>query len=578
MPDRIVTQISALPKPATFKETSRAIQRVAAYARVSTDHEDQETSLAAQTDYYRKKILEHPGWEFVEIYVDDGISGLSTKRREGFNRMVEDCLAGRIDLVLTKSISRFARNTVDTVTTIRKLKEKGVGVYFEKENIFSTDSKGEFLLTIMSSLAQEESRSISENVTWGQRKRMADGKVSLAYSRFLGYDKGADKYTMVINEEQAVTVRRIFRMFLQGYTPHKIAALLTEKGIPSPCGCDSWSGMTVRRMLSNEKYKGDALLQKQFTVDYLRKKMKKNEGELPQYYVEEDHEPIISPWLFDYVQERLNARFEIGNTRYSGVTLFSSKLLCGKCNSTYGPRPWHSTSYNNLVWQCHRRNVKENKCLSFNIYDKLLHFAVHDIAMNEVCHRNIEQTVANAVLPILPIDRRKKASEWLRDFRLRDIWKLQSDENDIAFIINRIVVSDDGTAEVHLLDDHVQKYTFPEFHSAKFKAEKQRQKEQKKSPQKPTAEKRQILPITAACQNCGAAIVQKTKCKQKKFCCDKCRNQWWNQHLDQVKRKAYYNIVCQHCGKVTTVYGDSRKKYCSHECYIADRFGKRESY
>lgn len=372
MPDRIVTQISALPKPATFKETSRAIQRVAAYARVSTDHEDQETSLAAQTDYYRKKILEHPGWEFVEIYVDDGISGLSTKRREGFNRMVEDCLAGRIDLVLTKSISRFARNTVDTVTTIRKLKEKGVGVYFEKENIFSTDSKGEFLLTIMSSLAQEESRSISENVTWGQRKRMADGKVSLAYSRFLGYDKGADKYTMVINEEQAVTVRRIFRMFLQGYTPHKIAALLTEKGIPSPCGCDSWSGMTVRRMLSNEKYKGDALLQKQFTVDYLRKKMKKNEGELPQYYVEEDHEPIISPWLFDYVQERLNARFEIGNTRYSGVTLFSSKLLCGKCNSTYGPRPWHSTSYNNLVWQCHRRNVNaESSGIAFLVF--LLH-------------------------------------------------------------------------------------------------------------------------------------------------------------------------------------------------------------
>lgn len=145
-------------------------------------------------------------------------------------------------MLLTKSISRFARNTVDTVTTIRKLKEKGVGVYFEKENIFTTDSKGEFLLTIMSSLAQEESRSISKNVTWGQRKRMADGKVSLAYSRFLGYDKGAEKYTMVINDEQAVIVRRIFLMFLQGYTPHRIAALLTEDGIPSPCGCDRWSG------------------------------------------------------------------------------------------------------------------------------------------------------------------------------------------------------------------------------------------------------------------------------------------------------------------------------------------------
>ena len=251
MPDRIVTRITALPKSATFKEAAKSVQRVAAYARVSTDHEEQETSLTAQTDYYRKKILEHPGWEFVEIYVDDGISGLRTNRREGFTRMVEDCLAVHIDLVLTKSIARFAINTVDTVTTIRKLKEKGVGVYFEKENIFTTDSKGEFLLTIMSSLAQEESRSISENVTWGQRKRMADGKVSLAYSRFLGYDKGADKYTMVVNEEQAVTVRRIFYMFLQGYTPHTTASLLTADGVPTPCGCDTWHGAAVPRRLSN---------------------------------------------------------------------------------------------------------------------------------------------------------------------------------------------------------------------------------------------------------------------------------------------------------------------------------------
>lgn len=572
MPDRVVTRLASLPKPATFKEAAKAVQRVAAYARVSTDHEEQETSLSAQTDYYKKKITEHPGWEFVEIYVDDGISGLSTSRREGFNRMVEDCLAGHIDLVLTKSISRFARNTVDTVTTIRKLKEKGVGVYFEKENIFTTDSKGEFLLTIMSSLAQEESRSISENVTWGQRKRMADGKVSLAYSRFLGYDKGAEKYTMVINEEQAVIVRRIFHMFLQGYTPHTIAALLTEDGIPSPCGCDSWSGMTVRRMLSNEKYKGDALLQKQFTVDFLRKKMKKNEGELPQYYVEEDHEPIISPWLFDYVQERLQERFDIGNTRYSGVSLFSSKLICGKCGSIYGPKPWHSTSYNNLVWQCRRRHVKENKCLAFNVYDKLLHFSVHEIAMEAVCKRNIEQTVAEAVLPLLPEERKKKALEWLRDFRLRDIWKLQSDEEDIALIINKIVVMENGTAEVHLMDEIVMPYTFPEFYPAKYKAGKQKSQTKKKKPAK-KPEAKMSTTITE-CENCGAAIQQYAGRKKKRFCCSDCRYQWWNSHLDQVNRKAYYEITCQHCGKVITVYGDSRRKYCSHECYIAARFGK----
>jgi DNA invertase Pin-like site-specific DNA recombinase len=576
MTDRLVTRITALPKPAIFNEAARAILRVAAYARVSTDHEDQETSLAAQADYYKKKITEHPGWEFVEIYVDDGISGLSTNRRDGFNRMMEDCLAGHIDLVLTKSISRFARNTVDTVTAIRKLKEKGVGVYFEKENIFTTDSKGEFLLTLMSSLAQEESRSISENVTWGQRKRMADGKVSIAYSNFLGYDKGEEKYTMVINEEQAVTVRRIFHLFLQGYTPHTIASLLTADRVPTPCGCDTWNQQTIRRMLSNEKYKGDALLQKEFTVDFLRKKKKKNEGELPQYYVEGDHEPIISPWLFDYVQKRLDSRFEIGNTRYSGVTLFSSKLICEKCGSIYGPKPWHSTSYNHLVWQCRRRHIKENKCLSFNIYDKLLHFAVHDIAMNEVCRRNIEQTVTAAVLPLLSEVRKKKALEWLRDFRLRDIWKLQSDEEDIAMIIDRIVVMENGTAEVHLIDGNVQKYTFPEFHPAKYKEESQkRQEPRKKASKKPAVKEQDAPPIITACQNCGAEIVQRPKVKQRRFCCNECRNQWWNQHLDEVKRKTYYEIICRHCGKVTTVYGDSRRKYCSHECYIQHRYTKK---
>jgi len=576
MTDRLVTRITALPKPAAFDEAARSVLRVAAYARVSTDHEDQETSLAAQTDYYKKKITEHPGWEFVKIYVDDGISGLSTNRREGFNHMMEDCLAGHIDLVLTKSISRFARNTVDTVTTIRKLKEKGVGVYFEKENIFTTDSKGEFLLTLMSSLAQEESRSISENVTWGQRKRMADGKVSIAYSNFLGYDKGEEKYTMVINEEQAVTVRRIFHLFLQGYTPHTIASLLTADRVPTPCGCDTWNQQTIRRMLSNEKYKGDALLQKEFTVDFLRKKKKKNEGELPQYYVEGDHEPIISPWLFDYVQKRLDSRFEIGNTRYSGVTLFSSKLICEKCGSVYGPKPWHSTSYNHLVWQCRRRHIKESKCLAFNIYDKLLHFAVHDIAMNEVCRRNIEQTVTAAVLPLLSEVRKKKALEWLRDFRLRDIWKLQSDEEDIAMIIDRIVVMENGTAEVHLIDGNVQKYTFPEFHPAKYKEESQkRQTPRKKSVKKAEEKEQDAPPIITACQNCGAKIVQRPKVKQRRFCCNECRNQWWNQHLDEVKRKTYYEIICRHCGKVTTVYGDNRRKYCSHECYIAHRYKKK---
>ena len=231
-------------------------RKVAAYARVSTDNEEQLTSYAAQISYYTDYIKGREDWEFVKVYTDEGISGCSTKRREGFQAMVADALAGKIDLIITKSVSRFARNTVDSLTTIRSLKEHNVECYFEKENIWTFDGKGELLLTIMSSISQEEARSISENVTWGQRKRMADGKVSLAYSRFLGYDRGADG-KMVINPEQAETVRLIYRWFLEGMTPHTIAVRLTEKGIKTPGGKDKWSATTIRRILTNEKYNLD---------------------------------------------------------------------------------------------------------------------------------------------------------------------------------------------------------------------------------------------------------------------------------------------------------------------------------
>lgn len=462
MEDRIVTEIAPLPKPATFKDTTKAILRVAAYARVSTDHEDQQSSLAAQTEYYKKYISDHPGWQFIRVYVDDGISGLGTRHREGFNQMIEECLAGAVDLILTKSISRFARNAVDSVSTIRKLKEKGIAVYFEKENIYTMDSKGEFLLTIMSSLAQEESRSISENVTWGQRKRMADGKASLAYSRFLGYDQGKEKYEMVVNEEQAVTVRRIFFMFLQGYTAHAISKILTNEGIPTPAGCDFWYAKTIQSILQNEKYKGDALLQKDFTVDFLTKKMKKNEGELPQYYVKEDHEPIISPWLFDYVQKRLKERGDVPG-RYSGVTVLSSKLECGVCGSMYTPRPWHSTSYNNLVWQCRNRTKKGPKCPTLNVYDRLLHFIIHDAARTAAFKRGVPQMVANTVTMVIGEEREGSVQQWVRTFQKRSAWEMLSDENDLAVVLQRITVMPDRTLKIRWLDGKKTVYHLPEY-------------------------------------------------------------------------------------------------------------------
>jgi len=348
---------------------ARKKRRTAGYARVSTDSDEQFTSYAAQVDYYTQYIKSRDDWEFVAVYTDEGISGTSTAKREGFKAMIADALAGKIDLIVTKSVSRFARNTVDSLTTVRQLKEKGIEIYFEKENIWTLDSKGELLISIMSSLAQEESRSISENVTWGQRKRFADGKVCVPFGHFLGYDRGDDG-NLVLNKEEAVIVKRIFSMFLQGMTPYGIARKLTSEGIPSPGKKPKWNPGTVKRMLGNEKYKGDALLQKSYTTDFLTKKKKINEGEIPQYYVTGNHEAIIAPEIFDMVQREL-ARRGKGRNRHSGVHDFSGKIKCGKCGSWFGSKVWHSNDkYRRVVWQCNHKF--DEKCSTPHVDDKTI--------------------------------------------------------------------------------------------------------------------------------------------------------------------------------------------------------------
>lgn len=347
-------------------------RRTAAYARVSTDSEEQLTSYSAQVDYYTNYIKSRDDWDFVSVYTDEGITGTNTKHREGFKRMVADALAGKIDLIVTKSVSRFARNTVDSLTTVRQLKEKGVEIYFEKENIWTLDSKGELLITIMSSLAQEESRSISENCTWGQRKRFADGKVTVPFKRFLGYDRGPDG-NLVLNKDEAVIIRRIYSMFLQGMTPHGIAARLTADSIKSPGGKDKWNAGAVRSILTNEKYKGDALLQKSYTVDFLTKKKKVNEGEIPQYYVEGNHEAIIQPEVFELVQQEMERRKTSGG-RHSGVHLFSGKIRCGQCGSWYGSKTWHSNDkYKKTIWQCNHKFDGDHKCTTPHLTDEDIH-------------------------------------------------------------------------------------------------------------------------------------------------------------------------------------------------------------
>lgn len=359
---RAVTVIAPTINPITHLSTvAVSKRRTAGYARVSTDSDEQFTSYEAQIDYYTQFIGRHSDWEFVKVYTDEGISGTNTKHRDGFNEMIEDALNGKLDLIVTKSVSRFARNTVDSLVTVRKLKEKRVEVFFEKENIYTLDSKGELLITIMSSLAQEESRSISENVTWGKRKRFSDGKVSLPYKHFLGYEKGADGLPHIV-PEQAELVRRIYREYISGRTSCTIAKALTNDGIPTPGGKNRWQASTVESILTNEKYKGSAILQKTFTVDFLSKKMKVNEGEVPQYVVEHSHDAIIDPQEWDAVQTEF-ARRKCYGRQYSGNSVFATKIVCGDCGGFYGAKVWHSTSkYRRTIWQCNKKFKGENRC------------------------------------------------------------------------------------------------------------------------------------------------------------------------------------------------------------------------
>ena len=285
--------------------------------------------------------------------------------------MIRDALAGKIDLIVTKSVSRFARNTVDSLTTIRKLKEAGCECFFQKENIMTFDSKGELLITIMSSLAQEESRSISENVTWGQRKRFADGKVSIPYGQFLGYRKGADGLPEIIPEEAEI-VKRIYREFLQGKSTNAIATTLTKEGIPTPGKKAVWQRATVESILQNEKCKGSALLQKSFTVDFLTKKTKVNEGEVPQYYVEDSHPAIIEPWEWEQVQAELERR-KNSRTRHRQTSPFSGKILCADCGGIFGAKTWHSTDrYRRVIWQCNDKFKGVHKCETPHLTEKRL--------------------------------------------------------------------------------------------------------------------------------------------------------------------------------------------------------------
>ncbi|MCS4487546.1 recombinase family protein [Streptococcus sp. SQ9-PEA] len=334
---------------------------MAAYCRVSTDQDEQLSSYENQVQYYRDYILQHEDYELVDIYADEGISATNTKKRDAFNRLIQDCREGKIDRILVKSISRFARNTLDCIQYVRELKELGIGVTFEKENIDSLDSKGEVLLTILSSLAQDESRSISENATWGIRKKFERGEVRVNTTKFMGYDKD-ENGKLVINPEQAEVVKYIYNQFLKGYNSESIAKELNQNHVKGWSGKANWYPSSILKMLQNEKYKGDALLQKTYTVDFLTKKRSANQGQVNQYYVEHSHDAIIDSETWEMVQLEIARRksyrkeHQIKSYIMQGDNNpFATKVFCAECGSAFGRKNWTTSRGKRKVWQCNNR-------------------------------------------------------------------------------------------------------------------------------------------------------------------------------------------------------------------------------
>ena len=391
--------------------------RVAAYCRVSTDYDEQASSYETQVAHYKELIQKEPTWEFAGIYADDGISGTNTKKREQFNQMIAACKAGKIDLIVTKSISRFARNTIDCLKYIRDLKAINVAIFFEKENINTMDAKGEVLITIMASLAQQESESLSQNVKMGIQYRYQQGKVFVNHNHFLGYTKD-DQGNLVIEPEEAKVIKRIFYSYLNGMSMKQIADSLKADGILTGGKTKNWQSSGVSKILKNEKYMGDALLQKTYTVDFLSKKRVKNNGIMPQYYVENDHPAIISKPVFMQVQQLIKQRQNGITTkngkhrRLNGKYCFSQRVFCGKCGDIFQRNMWYRPE-KVAVWRCASR-IKRSKtgrrCMSRNVKDPLLKEATveafnqliegHELAGKQI-KANIMKVIKNSKGPTI---------------------------------------------------------------------------------------------------------------------------------------------------------------------------------
>jgi len=384
---KVVRIIPAKPEFSNENKTDFRPKRVAAYCRVSTDKEEQEHSFQTQKEMYTDMIMMKPNWQMAGIYADEGITGTIAKKRPDFMRMIEDCRKGKIDMVITKSVSRFSRNNLDCLIYVRELKEMGIPIIFEKEGINTMQVSSELLITLFSGLSQAESESISMNVKIGKRRSLKNGNVPMCYKSFLGYCKGADGKPEIVPEE-AVIIKRIFTEYLAGETLLEIAKGLINDDIPTPRGKTNWTSARILSILTNEKYKGDALLQKTYIVDCISKRSRVNNGELPMYYVENNHPAIIDRAMFDRVQEEISRRNskrkvkEVGTKtelgKYSGKYALTELLFCGECGTPYRRTTWSKNGKKKIVWRCiSRLDYGKKYCSeSPSIEESVLHNAI----------------------------------------------------------------------------------------------------------------------------------------------------------------------------------------------------------
>ena len=374
--------------------------RVAAYCRVSTKQEEQLNSYEVQKNHYEERIRSEPKWMLVGIFADKGITGTSMKHRDEFNKLIRLCKKGKVDMIITKSISRFARNTLDCIRITRMLREIGVDVYFEEQNLHSIEASSEFYISIYGSIAQSESENISANVKWGKAQSAKEGNVVFQYKYFLGYRKGEDGQPEIIPKEAEI-VRMIYDRFLAGDSFAGIIKHLEEKEIPSPCGKSTWRSSTIQSILSNEKYKGDAVINKTFTENCISKKVKINHGERTKYYIENNHPAIIDAVTFGRVQEELARRSgkqkvkQVGTKteqgKYSSKYALTELLVCGECGTPYRRCTWTIKGEKKIVWRCiNRLDYGKKYCYqSPSIEESVLHEAIMKAIM-QTAKQNVD--------------------------------------------------------------------------------------------------------------------------------------------------------------------------------------------